>query len=244
MKNKTSQRHPFPEKEFNMKVLIIEDSPEIAEAVALCLQLRWPETEVGVAAEGARGIEMIRNSVFDVVILDINLPDFDGFQVLQEVRKFSDVPTIILTVRGKEDDQTRGLEIGADDYIVKPFKPRDLVARVNAVVRRATGVKNTIQKPVIIRGKLTLDLTNNEITIRDKKTKLTPTEVKLLYILMEKPEETMTGEQIAFQVWGKENPDTDELRTYVRRLRNKLKDNPPRIILTDYGEGYKFVTPV
>jgi len=227
-----------------MKVLIIEDSPEIAEAVALCLQLRWPETEVSVAAEGARGIEMIRNSVFDVVILDINLPDFDGFQVLQEVRTFSDVPTIILTVRGKEDDQTRGLEIGADDYIVKPFKPRDLVARVNAVVRRATGVKNSVQKPVIIRGKLTLDLTNNEITIRDKKTKLTPTEVKLLYILMEKPEETMTGEQIAFQVWGKENADTDELRTYVRRLRNKLKDNPPRIILTDYGEGYKFVTPV
>jgi len=227
-----------------MKVLIIEDSPEIVEAVALCLQLRWPETEVSVAAEGARGIEMIRNSVFDVVILDINLPDFDGFQVLQEVRTFSDVPTIILTVRGKEDDQTRGLEIGADDYIVKPFKPRDLVARVNAVVRRATGVKNSVQKPVIIRGKLTLDLTNNEITIRDKKTKLTPTEVKLLYILMEKPEETMTGEQIAFQVWGKENADTDELRTYVRRLRNKLKDNPPRIILTDYGEGYKFVTPV
>ena len=244
MNNELSRRQPFLREEVKMKVLIIEDSPEIVEAVALCLQLRWPETEVSVAAEGARGIEMIRNSVFDVVILDINLPDFDGFQVLQEVRTFSDVPTIILTVRGKEDDQTRGLEIGADDYIVKPFKPRDLVARVNAVVRRATGVKNSVQKPVIIRGKLTLDLTNNEITIRDKKTKLTPTEVKLLYILMEKPEETMTGEQIAFQVWGKENADTDELRTYVRRLRNKLKDNPPRIILTDYGEGYKFVTPV
>jgi len=176
MNNELSRRQPFLREEVKMKVLIIEDSPEIVEAVALCLQLRWPETEVSVAAEGARGIEMIRNSVFDVVILDINLPDFDGFQVLQEVRTFSDVPTIILTVRGKEDDQTRGLEIGADDYIVKPFKPRDLVARVNAVVRRATGVKNSVQKPVIIRGKLTLDLTNNEITIRDKKTKLTPTE--------------------------------------------------------------------
>ncbi len=85
-----------------MKVLIIEDSPEIVEAVALCLQLRWPEAEVAIAAEGARGIEMLKNSAFDIVILDINLPDFDGFQVLQQVRTFSDVPTIFLTVRGKD----------------------------------------------------------------------------------------------------------------------------------------------
>ncbi|MDD5288493.1 MAG: response regulator transcription factor [Dehalococcoidales bacterium] len=227
-----------------MKVLIIEDSPEIVEAVALCLQLRWPETEVSVAAEGARGIEMLRASPVDIVILDINLPDFDGFRVLQEVRTFSDVPTIILTVRGKDEDQTRGLEIGADDYIVKPFKPRDLVARVNAVLRRTTGIKTVNEKPIVVRGKLTLDLTNNEVSLRDKKSKLTPTEAKLLYILMENPEDTLTGDKIAAQVWGKEQSDTDELRTYIRRLRNKLKDNPPRIILTDYGEGYKFVTPI
>ncbi len=226
-----------------MKVLIIEDSPEIVEAVALCLQLRWPEVEIAVAAEGTRGIEILKSSSFNIIILDINLPDMDGFKVLQEVRIFSDVPTIILTVRGKEEDQARGLEMGADDYIVKPFKPRDLVARVNAVTRRATNVKTGREKPIIVRGKLTLDLTNNEITLRDKKSKLTPTEAKLLYILMDNPEETLTGEKIAYQVWGKEHTDTDELRTYVRRLRNKLKDNPPRIILTDYGEGYKFVTP-
>lgn len=227
-----------------MKVLIIEDSPEIVEAVALCLQLRWPEVEVSVAAEGARGVEMLKTTPFDIAILDINLPDFDGFRVLQEVRGFSDVPTIILTVRGKEEDQTKGLEIGADDYIVKPFKPRDLVARVNAVLRRTAGAKTGKEKPIVVRGKLTLDLTNNEISLKDKKTKLTPTEAKLLYVLMENPEETLTGEKIANQVWGKEHTDTDELRTYVRRLRNKLKDNPPRIILTDYGEGYKFVSPI
>lgn len=226
-----------------MKVLIIEDSPEIVEAVALCLQLRWPEVEIAVAAEGTRGIEILKSSSFNIIILDINLPDMDGFKVLQEVRIFSDVPTIILTVRGKEEDQARGLEMGADDYIVKPFKPRDLVARVNAVTRRATNVKTGKEKPIIVRGKLILDLTNNEITLRDKKSKLTPTEAKLLYILMDNPEETLTGEKIAYQVWGKEHTDTDELRTYVRRLRNKLIDNPPRIILTDYGEGYKFVTP-
>jgi DNA-binding response OmpR family regulator len=231
-------------KEADLKVMIIEDSPEVVEAVSLCLQLRWPETEIIVSAEGTRGIESLRSNDFDILILDINLPDVDGFQVLQNVRSFSDVPTIILTVRGKEDDQARGLEMGADDYIVKPFRPRDLVARVNAVLRRYTlGVVGK-EKPTIVRGKLTLNLTNNEVTLREKTCKLTPTEAKLLYVLMENPEDTLSGEKIASAIWGKEPADTDELRTYVRRLRNKLKDNPPRVILTDYGEGYKFVTPV
>lgn len=226
-----------------MRVLVIEDSPEVVEAVSLCLQLRWPESEILVSAEGNRGIEMLRANHFDILILDINLPDIDGFRVLQEVRSFSNVPTIILTVRGKEEDQTRGLEIGADDYIVKPFRPRDLVARVNAVLRRYTTGGVGKEKPTIVRGKLTLNLTNNEVTLRDKTTKLTPTEAKLLYILMNNPEQTLDSERISREVWSKEAADTDELRTYIRRLRNKLRDNPPRIILTDYGEGYKFVIP-
>ena len=227
-----------------MKVLIIEDSPEVVEAVSLCLQLRWPESEILVSAEGNRAIEMLKGNHFDILVLDINLPDIDGFKVLQEVRTSSSVPVIILTVRGKEEDQTRGLEMGADDYIVKPFRPRDLVARVNAVLRRYSSASGGKEKPAIIRGKLTLDLTNNVVTLRDKSTKLTPTEAKLLYILMENPEDTLSGESISREVWGKDPVETDELRTYIRRLRNKLKDNPPRIILTDYGEGYKFVTPL
>jgi len=227
-----------------MKVLIIEDSPEIVEAVSLCLQLRWPESEMIVTAEGKRGIETLKNTPCDFLILDLNLPDIDGFDVLQEVRTFSDIPTIILTVRGKEEDQTRGLEIGADDYIIKPFRPRDLVARVNAVLRRYAATTGTNKdKPNIVRGKLTLNLSNAEVTLKGKTTKLTPTEAKLLYVLMENAENTLPGEVIAKGVWSKEPVDTDELRTYVRRLRSKLKDNPPRIILTDYGEGYKFVTP-
>jgi DNA-binding response OmpR family regulator len=230
-------------KEANLKVLIIDDSPEVVEAVSLCLQLRWPETEIVVSAEGTRGIEMMRSGNFDILILDINLPDIDGFMVLQEVRSFSGVPIIILTVRGKEDDEVRALETGADDYIVKPFRPRDMVARVNAVLRRYTAGTVGKEKPTIVRGKLTLNLTNNEVTLRNKISKLTPTEAKLLYVLIENPEETLSGEKIAHDIWGKETSDTDELRTYVRRLRNKLKDVPPRIILTDYGEGYKFVTP-
>jgi DNA-binding response OmpR family regulator len=235
---------PLEKKENAMKVLIIEDSPEVVEAVSLCLQLRWPETEIAVSAEGSRGIETMRDGHFDMMLLDINLPDIDGFRVLQEIRAFSNVPTIILTVRGKEDDQARGLEMGADDYIVKPFRPRDLVARVNAVLRRYATSGAEKEKPSIVRGKLTLNLASSEVVLRDKKMKLTPTESKLLYVLMENPEETLSGERISNEVWGKQPTDTDDLRTYVRRLRNKLKDNPPRIILTDYGEGYKFVAPL
>jgi len=226
-----------------VKVLIIEDSPEVVEAVSLCLQLRWPETEIVVSAEGKRGVDDARDGHFDILILDLNLPDVDGFKVLQDIRTFSNLPTIILTVRGKEEDQARGLEMGADDYIVKPFRPRDLVARVNAVLRRYPTSGTGKEKPSIVRGKLTLNLTSNEIVLRDKKMKLTPTEAKLLYILMDNPEETLSAERISNEVWGKQPTDTDELRTYVRRLRNKLKDNPPRVILTDYGEGYKFVAP-
>ena len=227
-----------------MRLLIIEDSAEVVEAVSLCLQLRWPDATVSVAVDGAGGIELMESNSFDVIILDINLPDFDGFEVLRRIRSFSDVPVIMLTVRGREEDQTRGLEMGADDYIVKPFRPRDLVARVNAVLRRAAfHARNQEQQPSITRGKLVLNLTNNEVNLGNKKIKLTPIESRLLYVLMENPNVTMDGEKISREVWGKNHNSTDPLRTYIRRLRNKLNDNPPQIILTEYGEGYKFINP-
>ena len=226
-----------------MKVLIVEDNAEVVEAVSLCLQLRWPEASILIAAEGYKGIEMLEADSVDIVILDINLPDIEGFQVLERVRAFSNVPVIILTVRGREQDQTKGLEIGADDYIVKPFRPRDLVARVNAVLRRSVSPKAPGELPYIIRGKLTLNFTSNEAHIGDQTIKLTPTESKLLYVLMENAKSTLSSKNVSQQVWGKDDMNTDPVRTYIRRLRNKLNDNPPQIILTEYGEGYKFVSP-
>lgn len=226
-----------------MIVLIVEDNAEVVEAVSLCLQLRWPEASILIAAEGYRGIEMLEANSVDIVILDINLPDIEGFQVLERVRSFSNVPVIILTVRGREEDQTKGLEIGADDYIVKPFRPRDLVARVNAVLRRSISPKAPGELPYIIRGKLTLNFTSNEAQIGDQTIKLTPTESKLLYVLMENAKSTLSSKNVSQQVWGKDDMNTDPVRTYIRRLRNKLNDNPPQIILTEYGEGYKFVSP-
>lgn len=119
-----------------MKVLVVEDSPDIVDMISLCFELRWPEAKVVSTAEGNKGINMVRTENPDLVILDLGLPDIDGFEVLKNVRTFSNVPVIIVTVRGDEVDKVRGLELGADDYITKPFSHIELLARIQAVLRR------------------------------------------------------------------------------------------------------------
>ena len=227
-----------------MKALIIEDSIDIVEAVSLCLQLRWPEVTISIATEGAKGIEILKSGPFDIVILDINLPDIDGFKVLRQIHSFSNVPIIILTVREHEDDQTRGLEMGADDYIVKPFRPRDLIARVNAVLRRTRVPEAAAGQTSVIHGKLTLNLTTNNVQLGEDMVKLTPTECKMLYVLMNNAEQTLSSNEILKEVWGQKHVNTDLVRTNIRRIRDKLKDRPPHIILNQRGGGYRFVTPV
>ena len=155
-----------------LRVLIIEDSFEVAEAVSLCLQVRWPQAKIDITPEGTKGLQTLKTENFDIVILDINLPDMDGFEVLRQMRSFSNVPTIILTVREKEEEQVTGLEIGADDYIVKPFRPRDLVARVNAILRRLDSSKPSQETHCITLGKLTLSLTNNKTRLGDREATL------------------------------------------------------------------------
>jgi len=226
-----------------VRVLIIEDSYEVADALSICLQVRWPEATIAIAPEGQRGLELWQSESFDIVILDINLPDINGFEVLKQARTFSDAPTIALTVRGREEEQARGLELGADDYIVKPFRPMELTARVNAVLRRTRSPKLLIEKTGIKRGKLILDLTENMVLFEDKKTTLTQNESRLLYILMEKAETTISSNTISNMLWGENIRDTSTLRTYIRRLRDKLNDHPPQIILTEHGEGYRLVVP-
>ncbi len=119
-----------------MKVLIIEDSQEIVESVILCFKMFLPEATVSFAYDGHQGIEMVSSHEFDIIILDINLPEIDGFEVLERIRSFSQVPVLILTVRDKVEDKLRGLDLGADDYMVKPFKPKDLISRVTAAISR------------------------------------------------------------------------------------------------------------
>lgn len=226
-----------------MKVVVIDDSPEIIEVVSLCFQLRWSGTTIISASEGGRGVELIETESPDVVILDIGLPDMDGFDVLRDIRRFSQVPIIMLTVRSEDTDIAKGLELGADDYITKPFSHIELIARVQAVLRRAQGLPATEELP-FLSGNLLVDFISNEVTIDGKPIKLTSTETKLLHHLVRNEGRLLTHENLLTKIWGDDYADArDLLRVHIQHLRQKLGDSveSPRIIVTEHGLGYKFV---
>jgi two-component system, OmpR family, response regulator VicR len=229
-----------------MKVLVIEDDPGIIEVVSLCFQLRWSGTTVISAADGRKGIDLVETETPDVVILDIGLPDIDGYQVLKEIRRFSDVPVLMLTVRGEDTDIAKGLELGADDYITKPFSHIELIARVQAVLRRSQGLAITDEERPFTSGKLAVDFSRNEVMLQGKPVKLTSTERKLLYHLIRNEGRILSHETLLSKVWGDTYNDArDLLRVHIQHLRQKLGDNTesPNIIVTEHGIGYKFVRP-
>jgi two-component system KDP operon response regulator KdpE len=229
-----------------MKVLVIEDDPGIIEVVSLCFQLRWSGTNVISAANGREGVALVENESPDVVILDIGLPDIDGYKVLKEIRRFSDVPVLMLTVRGEDTDVAKGLELGADDYITKPFSHIELIARVQAVLRRAQGLAVTDEERPFTSGKLSVDFSRNEVTLAGHPVKLTSTERKLLYHLIRNEGRILSHESLLAKVWGDTYVDArDLLRVHIQHLRQKLEDNAetPNIIVTEHGIGYKFIRP-
>ena len=229
-----------------MKVIVIDDSPEIIEVVSLCFQLRWSDAEVIPAGDGNRGLELIEAENPDLVILDVGLPDMDGFQVLREVRRFSQVPLIMLTVRGEDTDVAKGLELGADDYVTKPFSHVELLARVQAVLRRVRGMPATAEEKPFASGKLWVDFTRNEVMIDGKPVKLTSTEYKLLYHLIKNEGKLLSHENLLIKACGETYRDArDLLRVHIQHLRQKLGDSveSPGIIVTEHGMGYKFVRP-
>jgi len=225
-----------------MKVVIIEDNPEIIEAVSLCFDLRWPDVEVASANEGIIGVALIERESPDIVILDIGLPDIDGFEVCRRIRLFSDVPIVILTVKDQEFDKVKGLELGADDYITKPFSHVELLARVKAVLRRSTMPELEKDKEPLTIGKLWIDFAAREVRVDGKEVKLTPTEYNLLHLLARNTGRVMPHRVLLEKVWGSDYGDaTDYLKVYVQRLRVKLDDDPqdPKLILSERGVGYK-----
>ncbi len=229
-----------------MKVVVIDDAPDIVEVVTLCFQLRWGGTEVLSAGEGGQGLELIEAENPDIVILDINLPDMNGFQVIRELRRFSQVPVIMLTVKGEDTDITRGLELGADDYMVKPFSHIELIARAEAVLRRTRGQPIAEEERPFISGKLSVNFSSNEIKVSGKPVKLTSTETKLLRHLIRNEGRLLSHENLLTKVWGESYQDTrDLLRVHIQHLRQKLGDSieTPQIIVTEHGMGYKFVRP-
>ncbi len=229
-----------------MKVLIIEDAPDIVESISLCFELRWPEVKVISTAEGNKGLTLAETESPDVIILDLGLPDTDGFEVLKDIRSFSDVSIIIVTVRGDEMDKVRGLELGADDYITKPFSHMELLARVRAVLRRTHLPELKAEEKLFYSPRLTIDFDTRTVTVNGQPARLTPTEYSLLHYLVLNEGVVLTHRALLGKAWGEEYTDSPEyLKVYIQRLRNKLEEDPsnPQLLISERGLGYKFVSP-
>lgn len=228
-----------------MKILLIEDSAEIVNTLSLTFKLSWEDVVLVSANNGEKGIEMAEKESPDIIILDINLPDMDGFEVLRDIRFFCEVPIIILSIRDAEVDKVRGLEMGADDYITKPFSSLDLLARVKAVMRRTSAQpREETDSPPFVTSKFTINFANREIIIRRQHMHLTPTENKILWYLVRNEGKIVTREALQRSVWGSTDYiDPSTIKKYIYQLRNKLNDTSgtPHTLVNERGVGYKFV---
>ena len=225
-----------------MKVLIVEDDKEIVDAITLAFQIRWPEAKVVATRSGRKGVELVESESPDIVILDLGLPDISGFEVLNQTRLFSRVPIIILTVRSDEADVVKGLEWGADDYILKPFRQLELLARVKALIRRQT----PSEEESLSAGPLRLETTSGQLHLEGKEIALTITESRILAHLMRNVGHVVTHSSLAEAVWGNDYPGAaDSLKVHIRRLREKIEASPsqPKLILTKAGVGYFLTRP-
>ena len=226
-----------------MKILIVDDEPDVVKVIAMSFRMQQPAWEVISAQDGLEALEMLDQERPNVVLLDIGLPEMNGFEVLQSIRLFSDVPVIMLTVRDDELGKVQGLELGADDYVTKPFSHLELLARVRAVLRRAQSLPLVHEQP-FVSGDIQVDFARHEVTVRDQPVALTGTEYRLLYHLVNKAGWVMTHEMLLSKVWGYEyREETGLLRLYITYLRKKIEADPgnPRYIFTERGVGYRFV---
>ncbi len=227
-----------------MKILVVDDAPEVVESVRLGFMLQWREVEVIGAGDGESALDLVERETPDLVLLDIGLPDLDGYKVLEQIRLFSDVPIVMLTARDDTMDKVKGLELGADDYITKPFNHLELLARVKAVLRRLDMPAPKSRAPSFQAGDLEVDFAAQEARLRGERLDLTPTEYKLLYHLVRNAGRVLPHGTLLAKVWGREYVDeVDYVRVYIRRLRDKLGDDPerPRYIRTERGLGYRFL---
>jgi two-component system KDP operon response regulator KdpE len=226
-----------------MKILIIEDDRTIVEAISLTLQLNWPDTTLVSARLGEEGIEQLQSEKPDAVILDLGLPDISGFEVLKRIRLFSAVPILILTVRSDESDIVKGLEWGADDYVIKPFRQKELLSRIKLITRRRSAIAG--ETPLIC-GQLQFEPSTGQLFYEGREINLTPTEASIMNHLLENAGRVVTHSGLAEAVWGVDYPDAaDSLRVHIRRLRTKLEADPsePKIVLTRAGMGYMLSRP-
>jgi two-component system KDP operon response regulator KdpE len=225
------------------RILVVDDEARMIGFIRMNLELEG--YQVLEAHDGFKALEMVRTQLPDLVLLDVMMPGLDGFETLRMLREFSSVPVIMLTAKGEEEDKVRGLELGADDYVTKPFGSRELSSRVRAVLRRAEMPTVSPDKAILkIDDRLSVDFNRREVIVEGKHIKLRPTEYRLLYHLIENAGWTVPHEQLLAKVWGYEYRDeTHYVRLYVNYLREKIEEDPsnPKYILTERGVGYRFV---
>jgi two-component system, OmpR family, KDP operon response regulator KdpE len=229
-----------------MKILLVDDAPDVIEAVRLGMMLLWRDVDLIDAGTGGVALDLVERETPDLVLLDIGLPGMNGFDVLREIRAFSDVPVIMLTAQDGTMDKVKGLELGADDYVTKPFDHLELLARIQAVLRRLDMSAPKSRTPSFRSGALEVDFAAQEAHISGVQLDLTPTEYKLLYHLVRNAGQIMSHGTLLARVWGREYVDeVDYIRVYIRRLRAKLGDDPeqPHYIQTERGLGYRFLLP-
>ena len=227
-------------------ILVVDDETRIARMIRM--NLEHDGYDAIEAYSGQQALDMVRSRMPNLVIMDVMMPGLDGFETLSILREISQVPVIMLTAKGEEEDRIRGLELGADDYVTKPFSPRELMSRVKAVLRRSEGHgaagSGDSDDIIQVDERLRLDFGKREVWVEGELVKLRPTEYRLLYHLVQNAGWVMTYDQLLTKVWGYEYRDeTHYVRLYINYLRQKLEKDPsnPEYILTERGVGYRFV---
>lgn len=224
------------------RILAVDDEVRMVRFIRL--NLEHDGFQVIEAYNGTQALEQLRTNLPDLVLLDVMMPDIDGFEVLRMIRETNTIPVIMLTAKGDEEDRIKGLELGADDYITKPFSPRELVSRVRAVLRRTDTTTTSTRDLIEVDERLKIDFNRREVWVDGELVKLRPTEYRLLYHLVQNAGWVLTHEQLLTKVWGYEYRDEPHyVRLYINYLRKKIEEDPadPKYILTERGIGYRFV---
>ena len=221
------------------RVLIIEDDTSIAELERDYLEINGFECEI--AARGTTGLEKALNENFDLIIIDIMLPGMDGFEVITELRKKKQIPVIFLSARNSDIDKIRGLGLGADDYMTKPFSPNELVARVKAHIERFGILTRVSKSSLISAGSVVIDTDADKVTVGSKEIQLTAKEYDLLVFLAENPNRTFSKEKLFDRIWGMDAiGDVSTVTVHIQRVREKINTETEKYIETIWGVGYRF----
>jgi len=224
------------------RILVVDDERGLVRIIRL--NLEQDGFEVFEANNGAQAMDRLRAVIPDLVLLDVMMPDLDGFTVLKMIREVGNTPVIMLTAKGEEGDKVKGLELGADDYVTKPFSPKELASRIRAVLRRGNFAGDSEEGVVEVDDRLKIDFGRHQVFIDGQEVKLRPTEYRLLNHLVKNAGWVLTHDQILQKVWGYEyDNEPHYVRLYINYLRNKLEKDPsnPQYILTERGIGYRFV---